>query len=97
MGLMDQGADKAFAALKLSQVASDQAMVARLKDGNDPNSPPSAKLLACGPQYGCGARIARATPRNDASIATVMAALSAFALSRRLKRGGAERDAQARR
>lgn len=89
MGLMDRGADKAFAALKLSQVASDQEMVERLEAGNDPNSPPSAKLLACGPQYGCGARIAKATPSNDASIATVMAGLSAFALSRRLKRRGA--------
>ena len=84
-GLMDQGAKKAFAALKMSDVASTKEMVARLEAGYDPNVSPSSKLLACGPQYGCGARVAKAPPRDGAGIVLAMVALCGYVVARRFK------------
>lgn len=57
-----------------------------LKEGNDPNKPGDARL--CGPEYGCGAHIAKAPAKNGGAwvLAASAAALVTFGFRRRRSR-----------
>lgn len=81
-GLLTDGAKAAFAVLKANPDPRAQEMVSRLKAGYDPNYP---KRLACGPEYGCGAHVAKKKPRDFGVIGWVLAVLSAYALTRRAR------------
>lgn len=87
-GVLSDGAGKAFEALKADNKPEYQAFVQAIEDGLDPNYP---KQLACGPSYGCGAHVAKKPPRDYWGIGWVVGALSAYALTRRLKSRAAPR------
>jgi hypothetical protein len=77
---------KALAAIKLNKVDSDGNMTPdfeELAEGEDPNKPGEARL--CGPNYGCGAHIAKAPAKNGGAwvLAACAAALVTFGFRRR--------------
>ncbi len=81
-GLLSDGAEKAFQAMKADNKPEYQSMIQAIEDDKDPNYP---RQLACGPAYGCGAHVAKKPPRNYWGGGWVLGVLSAYALVRRLK------------
>ena len=66
--------------------AEGAILVERLERGFDPNYDEALGQLACGPTYGCGARVAKAPPPSSGNLAYVLGAALLFALVRRGKR-----------
>jgi hypothetical protein len=66
---------------KPEDVARYAAMVAALEDDYDPNT----GQLACGPTYGCGARVAKAPPKRFDALTWALGALGLVVAVRRAK------------
>ncbi len=83
---LDDRLKTALAAIKEKGTDSDGDMTSdfdELNEGYDPNKPGDARL--CGPNYGCGAHIAKAPAKNGGAwvLAVTAAALVTFGFRRR--------------